>query len=141
MPNSFIDLDHYFSSLPRMSLHQTQTTDLCSGGLVRSFEWNSDDPDYILGISARRSFDDNIMSAEEQSPHPLPPTAAQEVPRPVIMRIPNTAFGIPMGLAGNSILWRAVSRSPTFNTEGAELDGFSIILWLLSLLVAIAIGI
>lgn len=136
IPSSILTI----SSLFRMLLHQTQTSDLCSGCLV-AFELNSSDPDYLLGLSARRSFDDNSISAEEQSTLPLPPTTAQEAPRHVIMRIPNTAFGIPMALAGNAILWKAVGQSPTFRTEGEETEGFGTVLWLMSLLVAIAVGI
>ena len=54
---------------------------------------------------------------------------------PVWKRIPNTSFGVGMGLAGQAILWRSVQKSKLF---GASFDGvarsFNILFWATSLL-------
>lgn len=59
----------------------------------------------------------------------------------VLTRMPNTAFGIPMGIAGNAILWRIIESAPrTFHLKNfAELLNIS--LWFCSAVVGCFIGI
>jgi tellurite resistance protein len=62
-------------------------------------------------------------------------------PAPVITRIPNTAFGISMGLAGNAILWKTISEANApFQSERVNLDVLTILLWCLALSAAIMVG-
>lgn len=57
---------------------------------------------------------------------------------PVITRMPNTAFGISMGLAGHSIMWKEM-RNANFVTErvdAAVMEGINSMFWYLAATVA-----
>ncbi|CAB9509673.1 S-type anion channel [Seminavis robusta] len=124
-----------------MSYRNRQRSDgsqkqLISDGGYSTFDSGSYQRDDLLGAPKQSSTDDNTMSSEEQAPPPQPQATFQEYPRHVIMRIPNTAFGISMGLAGNAILWKSVGKSAIFNAANANTEALHGILWLLALLVA-----
>lgn len=55
-------------------------------------------------------------------------------PIPIYLRLPNTAYGICMGLAGQAILWQTAEQSVTI--FGGLADKINFTLWLASLMVA-----
>jgi tellurite resistance protein TehA-like permease len=52
----------------------------------------------------------------------------------VWMRLPNTSFGIPMGIAGHAIMWKAAGNAE-FISEKANTQIISAVFWIASLLV------
>ena len=56
-------------------------------------------------------------------------------PIPIYLRLPNTAYGISMGLAGQAILWRTAEQS--FTIFGGWADTINLTLWCSAVLVAI----
>lgn len=54
-----------------------------------------------------------------------------------LQRVPNTAFGIPMGLAGNAVLWKSAGRVAFLKGHLDSVELANSILWHIALVVAI----
>lgn len=68
--------------------------------------------------------------------NPTSPQKAKDIPS-VLLRVPNTAFGIPMGLAGNAYMWKMVENA-TFLPVQTSLA--CTILWFASFIVGVIIS-
>lgn len=86
--------------------------------------------------------DDAIRrSVSEQGDDPAPEPIHDKytgVVLPVVLRMPNTGFGIVMGLAGNSMMWKIAGLAP-FITGRVDTDMYNTILWLSGFIVGIMI--
>jgi tellurite resistance protein len=63
-------------------------------------------------------------------------TTGLEHSSPVLLRMPNTAFGISMGLAGNAIMWKAAGDAD-FVTDLMNPASANMVLWFASFIVAV----
>lgn len=90
--------------------------------------------------SNSRGVEPETNSMTVQNSSTLLSDEGQSLP-PLMFRIPNTAFGIPLGLAGHAIMWKAM-RNSKFIREQIEIgvmDMLNIIFWFLALVLAIVI--
>jgi tellurite resistance protein TehA-like permease len=85
-------------------------------------------------IDGLETFADNsrAVSSSLQSP----PSSGGRVYAPVWMRLPNTSFGIPMGIAGQAIMWKAAGNAPFIN-DMINAQMISAVFWVASLLVVV----
>ena len=60
-------------------------------------------------------------------------------PIPIYLRVPNTAYGISMGLAGNAIMWKTAERSVGY--FGGVADKINAVLWFSAVSVAVLVSI
>ena len=58
-------------------------------------------------------------------------------PVPIYLRLPNTTYGISMGLAGHAILWKTAEKS--VNIFGGVADAINTTLWFAALVVAVLV--
>ena len=80
--------------------------------------------EYSLSQILSENYGEVDIDAITSSPRPIP----------IYLRLPNTAYGICMGLAGQAILWRTAEQSATI--FGGLADKINFTFWLASLLVA-----
>jgi len=64
----------------------------------------------------------------------------QHVLEPVYKRMPNTAFGISMGLVGNSIAWKAASNADIFQGRFVHGEMVNLFFWISSIVSFVVIG-
>ena len=75
-----------------------------------------------------------------------PPLRQEELPW-IFSRMPNTAFGIPMGLGGHAIVWKSAAKvmestnNSNFNNFASTANIMNIIVWISSLVVLCIVGI
>lgn len=74
-------------------------------------------------------------SGNSSLPPAISSTSTHHYP-PIWLRLPNTSFGISMGLAGQAIMWRSATNA-SFITDFVETDMISIFVWLFSLLIGV----
>lgn len=93
--------------------------------------------DYLTFQSSDMADQDELLGVQRRRQQPEQPQPSRhDAPANVLPRIPNTAFGIAMGLAGNAIMWKAVGAAQVFNAEDMDTQVVNEILWLAALAVA-----
>lgn len=84
--------------------------------------------------TSMKSDSDIPTTGNDSQRHEVHPAA----PRHVLQRIPNTAFGVPLGLAGNAILWKSL-QGGTFDPDKTYTNVLNAVMWVLALLTCLVV--
>jgi tellurite resistance protein TehA-like permease len=110
-------------AVPAMSDGPNPSTDMEDGRIPEPAEEKGPPP--LSGSALEPSL---ISTTTTSGAQPIIPAETRNTLPNVLLRMPNTAFGIAMGLAGNSIMWKSAGKAAFVSTR-IDTDAPNAIFW------------